>query len=77
MVRAKLGKYEEAVKQFKEILQISPNSAEPYFHMALIYEEKLKNPKSALFNYKQYLLKRPDAVNKKDIEDKNLPKTWS
>lgn len=57
-----LGKYEEAIKGFREVIDLDPASrfaADSLYEIAKIYKYKLKNPASAVDIYEELLRRYP------------------
>jgi LysM repeat protein len=56
-------KQEEAVKAFETCLRLSPQSAQAHLQLALIYDENLDDPLTAVYHYRRFLEMRPDDAN--------------
>ena len=53
--KAKAGEYKEAVKLYESALDGTDSTAEVHYRLAVIYDEKLKRPASALHYFQRYL----------------------
>jgi len=53
--RAKLGAYPEAVRAYESALDGTPKTAEVHYKLAVLYDDKLKDPLSAIHHYNRYL----------------------
>ncbi len=56
-------KHEEAVKAFETCLRLSPQSAQAHLQLALIYDETLDDPLTAVYHYRRFVEMRPDDAN--------------
>ena len=61
------GRYREAVASFKKAASLDPDAAEPYRHLALIYQECLDDPMTALRYYRKYQDVEKDGVKKEEV----------
>lgn len=66
------GHYERAVSFFEAALDGTSRTADIHYRMALIYDNHLNQPASALYHYQRYLALQPDG--KHAGEAKNLIK---
>lgn len=56
-------KHEEAAKAFETCLRLSPQSAQAHLQLALIYDETLDDPLTAVYHYRRFLEMRPEDAN--------------
>jgi len=59
----KEGRYTEAVESFAKCLRVSPDSAKAHLQLGVLYEDNLGDPLSAVYHYRAFIAKRPDAEN--------------
>ena len=63
------GDFERAVNLYEAALDDSPRDAEVHYKLALIYDDKLNDPVSALHHFKRYLALSPNGPHAKDVKD--------
>ena len=63
------GDFERAVNLYEAALDDSPRGAEVHYKLALLYDDKLKDPVSALHHFKRYLALSPNGSHAKDVND--------
>ena len=63
------GDFERAVNLYEAALDDSPRGAEVHYKMALLYDDKLNDPVSALHHFKRYLALSPNGPHAKDVKD--------
>jgi tetratricopeptide (TPR) repeat protein len=63
------GDFERAVNLYEAALDDSPRGAEIHYKLALIYDDKLSDPVSALHHFKRYLALSPNGPHAKDVKD--------
>ena len=63
------GDYERAVNLYEAALDDSPRGAEVHYKLALLYDDKLNDPVSALHHFKRYLSLNPNGPHAKDVRD--------
>jgi len=63
------GDFERAVNLYEAALDDSPRGAEVHYKLALLYDDKLNDPVSALHHFKRYLALNPNGSHAKDIKD--------
>jgi nucleoid-associated protein YgaU len=63
----KAGDYSRAIKLYESLLDGTPASARVHYSLALIYDDKLKDPISALHHFRRYLKMSDDAASKKEV----------
>jgi len=63
------GDFERAVNLYEAALDDSPRGAEVHYKLALLYDDKLNDPVSALHHFKRYLALSPNGAHAKDVRD--------
>jgi tetratricopeptide (TPR) repeat protein len=63
------GDFERAVNLYEAALDDSPRGAEVHYKLALLYDDKLNDPVSALHHFKRYLGLSPNGPHAKDVKD--------
>ncbi len=63
------GDFERAVNLYEAALDDSPRGAEIHYKLALIYDDKLNDPVSALHHFKRYLALSPNGPHAKDVRN--------
>ena len=63
------GDFERAVNLYEAALDDSPRGAEIHYKLALIYDDKLNDPLSALHHFKRYLALSPNGPHAKDVKN--------
>jgi LysM repeat protein len=63
------GDFERAVNLYEAALDDSPRGAEIHYKLAIIYDDKLNDPVSALHHFKRYLLLSPNGPHAKDVKE--------
>ena len=63
------GDFERAVNLYEAALDDSPRGAEVHYKLALLYDDKLNDPVSALHHFKRYLVLNPNGPHAKDVKD--------
>ena len=63
------GDFERAVNLYEAALDDSPRGAEVHYKLALLYDDKLNDPVSALHHFKRYLALSPKGPHAKDVKD--------
>jgi len=61
------GRYREAVATLEKAVNVTPNAAQPYMKLALIYEECLHDGAAALRYYRKYQEVERDAVKREEV----------
>src|SRR5215831_13332115 len=61
------GDFERAVNLYEAALDDSPRGAEVHYQLALLYDDKLNDPVSALHHFKRYLALSPNGPHAKDV----------
>ena len=62
------GDFERAVNLYEAALDDSPRGAEVHYKLALIYDDKLNDPVSALHHFKRYLALSPNGPHANEVE---------
>jgi tetratricopeptide (TPR) repeat protein len=63
------GDFERAVNLYEAALDDSPRGAEVHYKLALLYDDKLNDPVSAVHHFKRYLALSPNGPHAKDVKD--------
>jgi tetratricopeptide (TPR) repeat protein len=63
------GDFERAVNLYEAALDDSPRGAEIHYKLAIIYDDKLNDPVSALHHFKRYIALNPNGSHAKDVKD--------
>jgi tetratricopeptide (TPR) repeat protein len=67
--KATQGDFERSVDLYEAALDDSPRGAEVHYKLALLYDDKLNDPVSALHHFKRYLALNPNGSHAKDVKD--------
>ena len=67
--KAAQGDYLWAINLYEAALDGTPQSAEVHFKLALLYDDKLNDPLSALHHFKRYLVLNPEGAHAVDVKD--------
>ena len=59
--------YDEAIGAYAEAIRISPDNAEAYYNLGLLYGNIKPIPEKAVANYREYLRLTPDAEDKDEV----------
>src|SRR5207249_3645124 len=63
------GDFARAINLYEAALDDSPRCAEIHYKLALLYDDKLNDPVSALHHFKRYLALSPNGPHAKDVKD--------
>ena len=63
------GDFDRAVNLYEAALDDSPRGAEVHYKLALLYDDKLNDPVSALHHFKRYLALSPNGTHAKDVNN--------
>ena len=63
------GDFERAVNLYEAALDDSPRGAEIHYKLAIIYDDKLNDPVSALHHFKRYVALNPNGPHAKDVKN--------
>ncbi len=66
----KKGEYALAVQEYKEALKQLPDDADTYYNLALVYDQYLKDAKTALDYYQKYLELKPEASDQEAVRQR-------
>jgi nucleoid-associated protein YgaU len=67
--KEKAGDYKAAVQSYEAALEDAPKSADIHYRLALIYDDKLNSPISALHHFQRYLEISPKGTHAKDARN--------
>ena len=67
--KAAQGDFERSVNLYEAALDDNPRGAEVHYKLALLYDDKLNDPVSALHHFKRYLVLNPNGSHAKDVKD--------
>jgi nucleoid-associated protein YgaU len=67
--KATQGDFERAVNLYEAALDDSLRGAEVHYKLALLYDDKLNDPVSALHHFKRYLALNPNGSHAKDVKN--------
>lgn len=63
------GDFTRAINLYEAALDDSPRCAEVHYKLALLYDDKLNDPVSALHHFKRYLALSPNGPHAKDVNN--------
>lgn len=63
----KAGDFPRAVRLYESLLDGTPETAKIHYSLALLYDDRLKDPISALHHFRRYLRMSEDAKSKKEV----------
>ena len=63
------GNFARAISLYEAALDDSPRSAEVHYKLALLYDDKLNDPVSALHHFRRYLALSPTGTHAADVEN--------
>jgi tetratricopeptide (TPR) repeat protein len=63
------GDFERAINLYEAALDDSPRSAEVHYKLALLYDDKLNDPVSALHHFRRYLALSPNGAHATDVKN--------
>src|SRR5215467_3531320 len=67
--KAAQGDYLWAINLYESALDVTPQSAEVHYKLALLYDDKLNDPLHALHHFKRYLVLNPDGPHAAEVKD--------
>jgi LysM repeat protein len=67
--KAAQGDFPRAINLYEAALDDSPRCAEIHYKLALLYDDKLNDPVSALHHFKRYLALSPNGPHAKDVNN--------
>src|SRR2546430_10006477 len=65
--KSEQGDFERAINLYEAALDDSPRCAEIHYKLALLYDDKLNDPVSALHHFKRYLALSPNGPHAKEV----------
>jgi nucleoid-associated protein YgaU len=63
------GDHSRAVQTYEALLDGTPKTAAYHYQLALIYDDKLKDPVSALHHFRRFLRMSEDEARKKEVSE--------
>lgn len=63
------GDFPQAVRVYEAMLDGTPKTADIHYQLALIYDDKLSDPVSALHHYRRYLRMGEDEAKKAEVAE--------
>jgi nucleoid-associated protein YgaU len=66
--KAEQGEYAGAVESYEAALDGTVNTADVHYRLGLLYDDKLKNPASAIHHFHRYLELAPGGAHAKDAK---------
>jgi len=63
------GDFSRAINLYEAALDDSPRCAEVHYKLALLYDDKLNDPVSALHHFKRYLTLNPTGAHATDVKN--------
>jgi tetratricopeptide (TPR) repeat protein len=63
------GDFTRAINLYEAALDDSPRCAEVHYKLALLYDDKLNDPVSALHHFRRYLALSPDGAHAADVKN--------
>lgn len=66
VIHTNANQFDDAIKEYEEVLKVSPDDADSHYNLGILYEEYLKDKQKAIEHYQRYVGLRPDA---EDIDD--------
>jgi tetratricopeptide (TPR) repeat protein len=67
--KAARGDFERAINLYEAALDDSPRCAEVHYKLALLYDDKLNDPVSALHHFRRYLTLSPKGNHANDVQN--------
>lgn len=61
------GDFPRAVRVYEAILDGTPKTADAHYHLALIYDDRLSDPVSALHHFRRYIRMGEDEARKAEV----------
>src|SRR6266516_5405515 len=66
--KSEQGNFERAINLYEAALDDSPRCAEIHYKLALLYDDKLNDPVSALHHFKRYLALSPNGPHANEVK---------
>ena len=63
------GDFDRAINLYEAALDDSPRCAEVHYKLALLYDDKLNDPVSALHHFRRYLALSPNGAHANDVKN--------
>jgi tetratricopeptide (TPR) repeat protein len=63
------GDFERAINLYEAVLDDSPRCAEIHYKLALLYDDKMNDPLSALHHFRRYLALSPNGSHANDVKN--------
>src|SRR6266704_1111295 len=63
------GDFERAINLYEAALDDSPRCADVHYKLALLYDDKMNDPVSALHHFKRYLALSPNGSHANDVKN--------
>jgi len=63
------GDFERAINLYEAALDDSPRCAEIHYKLALVYDDKMNDPLSALHHFRRYLALSPNGSHANDVKN--------
>src|SRR5437764_6795124 len=63
------GDFQRAINLYEAALDDSPRCAEVHYKLALLYDDKLNDPVSALHHFRRYLALSPNGSHANDVKN--------
>jgi len=60
------GDYQGALQYYEDAIDGTPATADVHYKLALLFDDKLKNPLAAMYHFQRYLDLKPDGPHAKD-----------
>src|SRR6266704_71183 len=67
--KSEQGNFERAINLYEAALDDSPRCAEVHYKLALLYDDKLNDPVSALHHFRRYLALSPNGSHANDVKN--------
>ena len=67
--KAAAGDYTRAISLYESALQDRPSDADVHYKLALLYDDKLNDPLSAIHHFKRYLVIAPNGPHAADVKN--------
>lgn len=68
-VKTGQGDFLRAINLYEAALDDSPHCAEVHYKLALLYDDKMKDPLNALHHFKRYLVLSPNGPRANDVKN--------
>src|SRR6266576_5974385 len=68
-VKSAQGDFDRAINLYEAALDDSPRCAEVHYKLALLYDDKLNDPVSALHHFRRYVALAPNGPRANDVKN--------